>query len=172
MPEFLDNLLTQNLKRLEKYVFRRVDNPLEAEEIVQETLISCVDAYPTFNNKSSFFTWLCGIANHELSDFYRKKKIKTVLFSVFPWLEELADSALGPEQLVLKKEIESEIEKRVKTSLSRLNEGYSEILRLKYYQGLSVKEISEKLNETAKTVESRLTRARKAFSKVYLTDLS
>ena len=172
MSDSLDKLLASNLKRLEKYVNHRVQDCLEAEEITEETLISAVYAYPSFSEKSSFFTWLCGIANHEISDFFRKKRIKTVLFSVFPWLEELADSALGPEQLILKKEVETEMGGRVRTSLSRLSEGYQEVLRLKYYQGLTVLEISQKLNETAKAIESRLTRARKAFAKVYLTDLS
>lgn len=161
----LEELLGLNLKRLDRYIHRRVDNSLEAEEIVQETLISALDAFPTFKGNSSFFTWLCGIANHEISDFYRKKRIKTFLFSHLPWLENLVSEALGPEQELLKKEFEQ----KVKAVLAMLNEGYQEVLRLKYYQELSVAEIALKLHETEKAIESRLTRARKAFAKVYLT---
>ena len=51
--------------------------------------------------------------------------------------------------------------------LKNLSEGYSRILRLKYIDNLSMKEIGTKLELTVKAVESRLTRARLAFVKEY-----
>ena len=165
----INQLLKENQTRLKKYITSRVDNPFEVDEILQETLISSIDAYPSFKNKSSFLTWLCAIANHEIVDYYRKRKIKTVLFSLFPFLQDLAEQALGPEQQLLKAEIERETEKRVRDVLRKLNEGYSEILRLRYYQHLSVSQIAQRLNESYKTIESRLSRARKAFAEIYLT---
>lgn len=146
--------------KLKNFISQKVDSPSDAEEILQETLISASSCLELYSGKSSFFTWLCGIAKHEISDFYRKKKIKTILFSRLPWLENLATEALGPEQILLRKEAI----KKVKTSLKGLSEGYQQVLRLKYYQGLSVKEIARQLNETVKAIESRLTRARKAFA--------
>ena len=166
----INQLLKDNQIRLRKFIASRLDNPFEVDEILQETLISALDAYPSFRGKSSFFTWLCGIANHEIADFYRKKRIKTVLFSLFPFLENLAEQALGPEQQLLKQEIEHETEKRVRWVLGELNEGYEEILRLRYYQHLSVGQIAGKLNESYKAIESKLSRARKAFEEIYTTD--
>lgn len=154
--------------KLKKFILQKVDCEEDAEEILQQTVISAVDCFPLFSDKSSFFTWLCGIAKHEIADFYRKKKIKTILFSHLPWLENLASEALGPEQLLLKKEFEA----RVKQTMLSLNEGYREILRLKYYQGLTVDQIAKRLNEKATTVESRLFRARKAFAKAFSFDSS
>jgi RNA polymerase sigma-70 factor (ECF subfamily) len=153
------NLLKENSTRLKRYIFQRVSNYDEAEEIFQETLLSASESWPTFSGRSSFFTWLCGIANHEIADFYRKKKIKTFLFSRFPFLEELVSEALGPEEELLK----GELRKEVKEVLGKLTEGYSLLLRLKYYQGLSMEEIAGKLGVSAKAVESRLSRARAAF---------
>jgi len=162
----VEELIKKNLAKLKGYVFSKTDNPQEAEEIIQETLISALYSYSSFKEKSSFFTWLCGIANHEISDFYRKKKIKTFLFSRLPWLEDLVSEALGPEQVFLKKEYEE----KINYTLNKLSEGYREVLRLKYYQGLSVLEISQRLNETVKAIESRLTRARAAFSKAFAAE--
>lgn len=147
--------------RLRNYLGQKVGNPDEIEEILQETLIAATGSLPTFAGKSSFFTWLCGIANHEVADFYRKKKIKTFLFSHFPFLEGLVSEALGPEEALL----EQELRKEVKKNLGRLAEGYALILRLKYYQGLSMREIAKKLHLTVKAVESRLSRAREAFKR-------
>jgi RNA polymerase sigma-70 factor (ECF subfamily) len=156
----------KTILKLKKFIFQRVENPLDGEEILQETLLSAYNCLSLYSSRSSFFTWLCGIAKHEISDFYRKKKIKTILFSHLPWLENLASEALGPEQLFLKKEFEE----RVKKTMNSLSEGYREILRLKYYQNLSVKEIAKKFNETVKAVESKLFRARQAFAKAFIVN--
>lgn len=154
--------------RLRKFISNKVGSEQDIEEILQESLIAAVDCLPLYSGKSTLFTWICGIARHEIADYYRKKKIKTFLFSHLPWLEELAHDALGPEQIFMRRELEE----KVKKTLSRLSEGYAEVLRLKYYQGLSVEQIAIKLNETVKGVESKLFRARQAFIKVYTTDAS
>lgn len=151
--------IKENLPKLKKYIFSKVSNSCEAEEIVQETLIAAHESYPFFEARSSFFTWLCAIANHEIADFYRRKKIKTLLFSRFPFLENIVSQALTPDENFEKQEIRKEVKK----VLSCLKEGYSQILRLKYCHGLSMLEIAERLKTTVKAVESRLSRAREAF---------
>lgn len=150
-------------QRLTKFVAKRVDNFLDAEEIVQDTLISALDSLPTFKGKSSQFTWLCGIARHEIADFYRRKKIKQIVFSKLPFLEKLVSEALGPELAFQELETKTKILKTFKN----ISEGYTRILRLKYVEGLSMKQIAYKLNLTVKAVESRLTRARLAFQLEY-----
>ncbi|HUW24592.1 MAG TPA: sigma-70 family RNA polymerase sigma factor [Patescibacteria group bacterium] len=157
--KFLSEISSPFEARLKAFIRQKVDNENDAEDIFQETLVAASQSLPTFKGKSSFFTWLCGIANHEIADFYRKKKIKTFLFSRFPFLETLVSEALGPEEELLKQELRKE----VKQVLSRISEGYSLVLRLKYYQGLSMAEIAEKLGMTVKAVESKLSRAREAF---------
>ena len=151
---------------LRGFILHFVKDPQDGQDILQETLISASESLAMYSGKSSFFTWLCGIARHEIGDFYRKKKIKTFLFSKLPWLEELAAEALGPEQALLRKEFEQKITR----TMSGLSEGYREILRLKYYQGFTVAQIAKKLNETAKAIESRLFRARTAFAKAFSAD--
>lgn len=158
----------QTISRLKGFIFQKVENKQDVDDLLQETLMAAIEAYPRFSGRSALFTWLCGIAKHEIADFYRKKKVKTFLFSHFPWLENLASQALGPEQVLLRKEFEE----RVKATINSLSEGYCQVLRLKYYQGLSVKEISRKLGETTKAIESRLCRARKAFAEAFSPDFT
>ncbi len=146
------------------FIRKRVKNDRDAEDITQETLISALNALPNFNYNSKLFSWLCGIAKHEVADYYRKRKLKTVLFSKMPFLQDWADEALGPQGEYLKNELKEEI----KQVLENLSEGYSKILRLKYIEGLSMKAIAKKLSITAKAVESRLYRARKKFKKLWL----
>ncbi len=156
----------ETILKLKNFITKKVGNSEEAEEIFQETLASAAECFELYSGRSSFFTWLCGIARHEIADFYRKKKIKTILFSRLPWLENLAAEALGPEQMILR----DEAAEKVQRVLAGLSEGYQQVLRLKYYQGLSVKEIARQLNESVKAIESRLTRARFAFAKAFFAN--
>ncbi len=149
--------------KLLKFVSRKVVDSQDAEDIVQESLIAIYDSLPLFAGKSSFFTWACAIAKHEICDFYRKKKIKQVVFSRLPFLKELVSEALGPELAYQ----ELETKRKIVRTLKHLSEGYELILRLKYVEELSMRQIAQELNLTVKAVESRLTRARLAFQKVY-----
>ena len=149
--------------KLMSFVRKRIDSRFDAEEIVQETLLSAFDSLGTFKGNSSLFTWVCSIARHEVADFYRKRKIKELVFSKFPFLKNLVSEALGPELAYQ----ELETKRKILKTFKNISEGYSRILRLKYVEGLSVKQIAEKLDVTVKAVESRLTRARWAFQKEY-----
>ena len=151
-------------ERVLNFILQRVESLEDAEEILQETFVSVFEALPFYSGKSSLLTWICGIAKHEVVDFYRKRRIKTIVFSVFPALEIFVSQALGPEGELEEKELKRKVIK----VLGLLAEGYSRVLRLKYLQGLSVREIARKLGETEKAVESRLTRARRAFAKLYV----
>lgn len=150
-------------QKLYQFIASRVGDPADAEDITQETLISIYASLPLFRGKSAFLTWAYAIAKHELADFYRKKKIKQVVFSRLPFLKELVSEALGPELAYQ----ELETKKKIVATLKHLSEGYSRILRLKYVEERSMQEIAKELNLTVKAVESRLTRARLAFQKVY-----
>ena len=165
--KFTSQIYFQHQNRLRNFIAQRVTDPQDVEEILQETFVAALESLDRFSGRSSFFTWLCAIAKHEIADFYRKKKIKTCLVSRLPWLEDLASQALGPEQVLLRKEFEA----KVLATMRNLNEGYREVLRLKYYEGLSVKEIALQLNESVKAVESRLFRARQAFAKAFAADI-
>lgn len=154
--------------RLLNFILLKVRRREDAEEILQEIMISTLDSLPLFKGKCSLYTFICSIAKHEIADFYRKKKIKTFVFSRLPQLESLVSQAFSPERVLEEREFKKEILKTLKS----LTEGYSKILRLKYIDDLSYKEIAKKLKKSAKAVESKLARARNAFTKAYLSSYS
>ena len=148
------------------FILIKIGNKKDAEEILHDVYISSLDSLPIFKFNCSLYTWLCSIAKHETADFYRKKKLKTLVFSRLPFLKKIVDKALGPELSLQEKELKVKIFKTFKN----LSEGYSQILRLKYIEDLSMAEISQKLGKTVKAVESKLTRARLAFQNEYLKE--
>lgn len=163
--EAIKRLYQKYQSRLLNFILQKVERHEDAEEILQDIMISAIDYLPLFRGDSSLYTFLCSIAKHEIADFYRKKKIKTFLFSHFPKLKDIVSQALSPERTLEKEELKGEV---IRT-LRSLSEGYSRILRLKYIDGLSYGEIAKKLKKSVKAVESKLARARQAFAQVYLS---
>jgi len=152
------------MPKLRRFFTNRLASQKDAEEVAHDTFLSVLDALPSFDGRSQLSTWIMGIAKHELVDYYRKKKIKAVLFSKLPFLENLLDQALSP-QLALE---EKQLKQRIVKTLQNLSEGYALILRLKYIEDLSVAEIAKELEISYKAAESRLSRARLAFQQAFV----
>jgi RNA polymerase sigma factor (sigma-70 family) len=148
------------------FVSKKIDDEGVVEELTNDILWAAFESLPTFNHKCSEFSFICSIAKHKIIDYYRKKKIKTILFSTNPLFEEIADKALTPERDVLKNELKEEIGE----TLAELREGYQKILRLKYVEGLKITKIAELTNLSVKAVESRLIRAKKQFQLLWSYD--
>jgi RNA polymerase sigma-70 factor (ECF subfamily) len=147
-------------------VSKKIDDEGIVEELTNDIMMAGMNSLDGFSGKSSEFSWLCSIAKHKIIDYYRKKKLKTILFSTCPIFEEIADKALTPERDVLKNELKDEIKKTFK----ELGKGYKKILRLKYIEGFKINQIAIKLNLSNKAVESRLIRAKSKFRQVWNYD--
>ncbi len=158
------NLFYKTFKpKIAAYFKNKISSKKDAEEVVQDVFITVLQSLPTFKGNASLGTWIFAICKHEAADYFRKKKIKTIVFSRFPFLEKIVDKALGPELALQEKEAKV----KIAATFNRINEGYAQILRLKYIEGLTMAQIAGKLGKTVKAVESKLSRARVAFQKEY-----
>lgn len=155
----MENFYKKYFLGIKKFVSRKIDDENVVEELTNDILMAGMSSLSTFNGKSSEFSWLCSIAKHKIIDYYRKKKLKTILFSAMPSFEEIADQALTPERDCLKNELKSEIEK----TFQELKEDYKKIIRLKYVDGLKVQEIAKIFKTSIKATESILIRAKTKF---------
>ncbi len=151
-------------QRLFGFIKRKINNLEDGEEILQDILIEALDALRDFTGRSSLYTYLCSIASHKVIDYYRKRKIKSVLFSQIPEdIRPLISQLMGPEEQFSL----SEVKKQIEEVFSRLKPNYCLLLKLKYIEGFSVVEIAKKLVVSSKSVESNLFRARSAFMREY-----
>lgn len=144
--------------RLWRFVVRKMKQE-DAQEVVQDTLLAALDTLPVFSGRSSLFSWMCGIARHEIADFYRKKRLKTIAFSKFASLEQLVGEMSGPEQRLDRKELVG----RIKAAMAQLSWVQQRLLQSKYVEGKSVRDMARELAISFKAAESGLFRARKAF---------
>lgn len=150
---------------LERRIKAKIGNPEDAEEVLQDTLYAFIEAIRDFRGKSSVKTFLMGIGNHKINDYYRRKKLKHAVFSQMPHLEELVSPLLTPEDALDAKLLREKIARTMETILPQ----YRRILISKYADDKSIAEIARKLETTIKSAESILFRARRAFVKTFIS---
>lgn len=152
-------------RSLRTYIGKKIANEQDAEEVLQDTLLASLEALRNFSFRSSLFTFLCSIANHKVIDFYRKKKIRHLVFSACSDIEPLISTLFGPEE-ALDEEL---LRRSIREAFGRITPIYQTMLTLKYVHGYSVGEIAQKLSISFKSAESKLFRARRAFVLAYQT---
>ena len=162
----MDDFYKKYYLSVKKFISQKIDDEGVVEELTNDAMMAAIMCQSNFDGKCSEFSWVCSIAKHKIIDYYRKKKIKTILFSISDEFEEIADKALTPERDVLKNELREEIKK----TMAELSKGYKDILRLKYIEGMKINEISKNLKMTGKAVESKLIRAKKKFREAWVYD--
>jgi len=91
-------------KKLLVFIERKVRQG-PAEEITQDVFVSALESLPVYKGKSSLYSWLLGIARHEIADFYRKKKIKEIVFSRLPFWKSLFPKLCLRKLLMKKKNL-------------------------------------------------------------------
>ncbi len=164
------DLFRRHLDGLFEFVYWRVGRDrATAEDVVQDTFLVALQRLDSFDGRSSLHTWLCGIAKNRIRMARRKRRpasLEDVLEGadpeIFDVLAEL-ESAELPEWALEREETRA----LVGATLSSLPPDYRDALLQKYVEGLSVNEMAARSGRSPKATESRLTRARVAFGKVF-----
>lgn len=65
-----------------------LSNTEDAEDLVQEVFIVAYNSFETFAENSSIKTWLFGILNHKVADYYRKKYKNNTSISLDHYFDE------------------------------------------------------------------------------------
>lgn len=144
-------------RELLQFFLTRMASEADAQELVHDTYLSCLSSLPLFRDESGLWTFMLSVARHELADYWRKKYAKRAI-ALLPYGHELLDSLCG-EQVQNHSEIGS--------ILQKLPEEISEILQLKYIDGLSVKELATHYRLSFAAMQSRLHRAKELFKQEY-----
>jgi RNA polymerase sigma factor (sigma-70 family) len=128
-----------------------------ADEIFSDTFYSALKSSHTIKNPDKVFSWLLLIAKRRFIDHLRKKYKKK---------ESETDEGID-DQTHYKKDQEDDNEKAIllNIALENIKPEYGKLLKLKYIENKSQKEISEILNKTESSIESLLFRAREMLKK-------
>lgn len=146
-----------------RYLTKKLPHPEDAQEIVNDVFLEAIDSLALLEKKENVQAWLFKIAHNKMVDYYRKKKIKSLLLSQVPYLDIVAQEIHQPEFQFEKDKIRDKIE----ITLHKLSDKYQKILRMHYEENIPVKEIAIEFNLSHKAAESLLFRARKEFQYMY-----
>ena len=159
----LNDLMSRYAKRLYHYLFRMLQNEIEAADLAQETFVRIYLNRTRFKRSLKFSTWAYAIATNLARDV-RRQAVRHPGISLEAqtdgsgrsFHELLADEKPNPAEL-LDTEDRAEI---VRRAVASLPEDLRAPLILSIYEEKSHAEIAQILECTAKAVETRLYRAR------------
>jgi RNA polymerase sigma-70 factor (ECF subfamily) len=146
-----------------RLALKMLQNPQDAEDILQETFIKAYKALPKFEGRASLSTWLYRIATNEALMFLRKKRPAQV--SVDEPLEndegeerprQIIDWCCLPESELMSTEAQANLDR----SVEQLPESLRTVFLLRDIEGLSTRETAEVLDISESAVKTRLSRAR------------
>ncbi|MEZ6197363.1 MAG: sigma-70 family RNA polymerase sigma factor [Planctomycetota bacterium] len=149
--------------RLLTFVARYVGDRDAAEDLVQEVFLKLYRAPAAFDPRNRFMTWVFTVARNLAIDHLRRKKPATTLAQTTDEgevrIEPEDRDTPAPADAVLFEEMEG----RLSHVLMSLSDKLREVFVLCAMQGLSYEEVAQIVGCPAKTVSSRLARARRRF---------
>lgn len=142
---------------------KMLNNPQDAEDILQETFIKAFRHIGSFDGRSSISTWLYRIATNEALMLLRRKHPDSVSFEAPSSREsepqeplQIVDWCCLPEEDYLTAEGQA----RLKEAADRLPASLRVVFLLRDIEGLSTRETAEVLDISETAVKTRLSRAR------------
>lgn len=146
------------LDRVYGYCIRHTFSREEADELSQEILYTALKRLPTLADQTRFEPWLWAIAGNVTKAFKRKQGRARAMYCY----GSLEDVAVHYDEYP---SVDKESYGRLRAKIAGLSQLYRDILVLHYYDGMSVKQISEKLAVPEGTVTWRLSEGRKKLKK-------
>lgn len=168
--DFEAGLLAQ-LDSLYRTALRMTNNPQEAEDLVQETMLKAIRFAHTYQPGTNLRAWLFRILNTSAINRYRKQATHPTPialpegeeFYLYNQIRDLSgqERNQGAEDEVLNQYLDEDVYK----ALNNLPPNFRMAIVLADIEGLSYKEIAEALQIPIGTVMSRISRARRQLQK-------
>ena len=147
------------------FVMKKVQDEHVADELTVSVFSKVLAKLDLYDPNFQFKTWILTIAQNSVIDYWRKKSREN---------EDSTDNfddfknhfALSPEELL----ISAEDQKKIVTIIESLDSKYQDIIRLRFFEEKSIKEIAEELNITVANTKVRIMRAKKVLSELLKTN--
>jgi len=153
-----ERLLAELRPRLHRYCARMTGSVIDGEDVLQETLVKAIEAFPHTGPLANVEGWLFRIAHNAALDFLRRRSRREGVQDGDEALETIADP-------------DSEIDRRQTAAASlrtlmRLPVAQRSSVILMDVLGHSLEEISEVLESTVPAVKANLHRGRQRLSEL------
>ncbi|MCB0562236.1 MAG: RNA polymerase sigma factor SigZ [Phaeodactylibacter sp.] len=151
-----EQLWGQVHNNLEQYILRQVKDPVAAQDLLQDVFLKMQAKLPQLREPEKAAPWLFRIAKNTIIDHYRQAANQPVA--------GLVTEPAGTEQ----EDITQEFAYCIRPFIDSLPEKYREALLLVEIQGLSQKELAERLGISYSGAKSRVQRGREMLKEALL----
>lgn len=156
-------LFEQYRERILRYILRLVQDPSEADDLLQETFLRAHQKFSTLEEKASLSSWLYRIATNLCYDRFRHVSSRAYALPLeeggesAPTLEIVDDGTPRLDKAFEQEEMSGCVQEYV----DDLPDDYRAVILLHDLEGLTNPEIAEMLGCSLATAKIRLHRARK-----------
>ena len=152
----LEVLVNKHKYKLYNFIYSKVLNKDNAEDLFQETFIKVIKTLKrgVYNEEGKFLPWVMRIAHNLIIDFFRKNKRfpsfdKNEAYDIFQLIKDENPSI---EKLLIDKQILKDLKKII----IKLPQDQKEVLDMRLYKEMSFKEISEITGVSINTALGRM----------------
>jgi RNA polymerase sigma-70 factor (ECF subfamily) len=152
----LEVLINRHKYKLYNFIYSKVLNKDNAEDLFQETFIKVIKTLKrgVYNEEGKFLPWVMRIAHNLVIDFFRKNKRfpsfdKNDNFDIFQLIKDENPSI---ERHLIDKQILDDLQKII----IKLPQDQREVIDLRLYKEMSFKEISEATGVSINTALGRM----------------
>ena len=152
----LEILINKHKYKLYNFIYSKVLNKDNAEDLFQETFIKVIKTLKrgVYNEEGKFLSWTMRIAHNLVIDFFRKNKRfpsfdKNENFDI---IQLIKDENPSVERLLIDKQILDDLQKII----VKLPVDQREVLDMRLYKEMSFKEISEATGVSINTALGRM----------------
>jgi RNA polymerase sigma-70 factor, ECF subfamily len=143
-------LVNRHYQPIYGFLRRLSGNDADAADLTQKTFSRLWSSLPNYAERSSFSSWLHGIAYHVFQDFARTNH-RIEPRSEEWWLRQ-PDQHIGPDCQTMNNDLRSTVHRQV----NELEADLRLVIHLHYYQGLTLEETAFALEVAPSTVKYRL----------------
>ena len=143
------------------FVMNKVKDENDADEITVNVFSKVLSKLDMFDPHFQFKTWILTIAQNTVIDFWRKKNRENE--DAVENLDEVKNQyAKSPEELL----ISEEEQKKIIKTIESLDANYQDIIKLRFFEEKSIKEIAEELGISVANTKVRVMRAKKVLAEL------
>lgn len=157
--EAFEELYQSYVRRIHNFALSKLDNPAEAEDVVQEVFAAVFSCLDRFQGKSDLIVWIYGITRNIVNNRLRRRRgVRLVTLEEVP--PEFAPVDIGPER----EAVAREDLRRMECVIQELPRDQRRILELRHAQRLAIRKIAEIMERSEDAVKSSLYRTRQKLA--------
>jgi RNA polymerase sigma factor (sigma-70 family) len=152
-----EQIILRHKNKLSAYIRRYIPDVALVEDILQDTFIKVFQSIKAgnYSENGKFISWVMRIAHNLIIDHFRLiKQMNTI--SNDNYESDLFNLKRFAEDNIEDDMIKRQIHQDVRNMISHLDEDQKEVVILKYYEGLSFKEIANKTKVSINTALGRM----------------